>query len=84
MALLGYFAWNALHGARGYPYRDQLSNQLAALTKDVEALTQQRQVIESKVKLMRPESIDPDLLDELARRELFLGKPNDIIVRTGQ
>jgi hypothetical protein len=31
--------------------------------------------------LMRPESIDPDLLDELAREELEYAKPGDLILR---
>jgi cell division protein FtsB len=84
LAMLGYFGWYAFHGARGYPYRDQLVEQLQATTKAASALTATRQSIEGRVSLMRPESIDPDLLDELARRALFVGKSNDIIVKTSQ
>jgi cell division protein FtsB len=83
-AMLGYLGWYAFHGQRGYPYRDQLVAQLESSTKAAEALTAKRQAIESRVELMRPESIDPDILDELARKALFVGKSNDIIVKTSQ
>jgi cell division protein FtsB len=82
--MLGYFGWYAFHGARGYPYRDRLVAQLVFTTQAASDMTRQRQTIEDRVKLMRPESIDPDLLDELARRVLYVGKSNDIIVKTSQ
>jgi cell division protein FtsB len=84
LAMLGYFGWYAFHGARGYPYRDRLVAQLEFTTQAASDMTRQRQTIEDRVKLMRPESIDPDLLDELARRVLYVGKSNDIIVKTSQ
>jgi cell division protein FtsB len=84
LAMLSYFMWHAFHGARGMPYRDQLVVQLAAITVEATDISTKRQSIESRVKLMRPESVDPDLLDELARRDLFMGKSTDIIVKTSQ
>jgi hypothetical protein len=38
--------------------------------------------LENKVVLLRPESIDPDLLDELARENLELAKPTDVVAFT--
>ncbi len=84
VAMLAYFGFHAFHGGRGYGHRDQLAAQLEAVAKEAAVISEQRVAIEDRVKLMRPESIDPDLLDELARRELFLGKPNDIVVKTSQ
>ena len=37
--------------------------------------------LEGKVALMRPESVDPDMLEELARSQLELARPNELIVR---
>ncbi len=80
--MLVYFGWYAFHGARGYPYRDKLVAQLADVSGAADVLTGKRKTIEDRVRLMRPESIDPDLLDELARRALYIGKTNEIIVKT--
>ena len=47
-----------------------------------EAMQKDRARLESKVALLRPESIDPDLLDELARGNLELAKPTDVVAFT--
>lgn len=78
-ALLGYFAWHAFEGQRGYPYRDRLVAEAAVLTQKRDALLAGRQTLENKVALLRPESIDPDLLDELARGMLELARPGDVV-----
>jgi cell division protein FtsB len=49
-----------------------------------EALRAERIRLENKVALLRPESIDPDLLDELARGTLELAKPGDVVAFTGK
>jgi cell division protein FtsB len=81
MVMLGYFAFYAFYGVRGYPYRDQLDVQFASLTNDFDSISAQRKAIESRVALLRPESVDPDLLDELARSNLDMANQNDIVVK---
>ena len=49
-----------------------------------EALQAERMRLENKVALLRPESIDPDLLDELARGNLELAKPTDVVAFTAR
>ncbi len=83
-ALLGYFAWHAWKGPRGFPYRDGLQVNLALLAANHEALRADRLRLENKVALLRPESIDPDLLDELARGTLELAKPTDVVAFTAR
>jgi cell division protein FtsB len=83
-ALLGYFGWHASHGPRGFPYRDGLEAELAQLAAKHEALHAERVRMEDKVTLLRPESIDPDLLDELARGILELAKPTDVVAFTAR
>jgi cell division protein FtsB len=84
LAMLSYFTWYSFYGARGLPYRDRLSGELVILEKQATDLTATRIAFDDRVKLLRPESIDPDLLDELARKELNMGKSNDIVVYAGQ
>jgi cell division protein FtsB len=40
----------------------------------------ERQALEDKVRRLRPDSLDPDLIDELARRHLSLAGPLDVII----
>jgi cell division protein FtsB len=83
-ALLGYFAWHAWEGPRGFPYRDGLQADVAALAAKRETVHAERVRLEDKVALLRPESIDPDLLDELARGHLELAKPTDVVAFTAR
>ena len=83
-ALLGYFAWHAWKGPRGFPYQQGLDQQLAMQQQKFETLREQRIRQEAKVSLLRPESIDPDLLDEMARRNLEMARPGDVIAMTAK
>lgn len=80
LTMLTYLGWQACYGARGYSYRDKLVVHLEGLKAEGAGILVQRQALEAKVKLVRPESIDPDFVDELARRDLFMVKPTDVIV----
>ncbi len=80
VALLGYFAWYALKGPRGLPYLDRLQQQQASLALDRDAARKAREALEARVKLMRPDSVDPDLLDQLARENLDMARPGDLVV----
>ena len=80
MALLGYFAWHASKGPRGYWFRDSLSAEASSLKVKLQATENQRLALEHKVSLLRPESIDPDMLDELARSQLEMTGPSELVV----
>ncbi len=83
-ALLCYFGWHAYEGPRGFPYKEAEEAKLAVLKVRHEALHTERLRMENKVTLLRPESIDPDLLDELARGQLELAKPTDVVAFTAR
>lgn len=83
-ALLGYFGWHAYKGPRGFPYKAAEEAKLATLQGKYETLHAERLRMENKVTLLRPESIDPDLLDELARGNLELAKPTDVVAFTSR
>lgn len=80
LLVLGYFAWHAWHGPRGYAYSDGLALKLSALEVEVEQIEQKRLALESRVALMRPERVDIDMLEELARSTLGMVRSNDLLV----
>lgn len=80
LLLYAYFSWHSYYGSRNLAVLAQTENKVlelqAALQKEVDT----RQRLESKVALLRPEHIDPDLLDEVARRILDYGSSSELIV----
>ncbi len=81
LGLLAYFGWHAFYGPRSFDQRDALAAKAADLDAKLAIIRQERQALESKVALMRPQSIDPDMLDELARSTLDYGKPSELIIK---
>jgi cell division protein FtsB len=81
IALLGYFAWHAWHGPRGWNYAARLQLELATHEAELSQLQEQKAKLEAKVKLIRPESVDADVLDELARSELGWVGRDDLVIR---
>lgn len=79
VALLTSFAWYAQLGPRGFAYRADLEKDIATLKIEHSALVLEKQSLERQVQLMRPEHIDTDMLEELARTQLKMLQPNVVI-----
>ncbi|MDE2445950.1 MAG: septum formation initiator family protein [Alphaproteobacteria bacterium] len=78
--LLGYFAWQAERGTRGLTYNSELNTRVKKLGNDFDEIKSKRKVLEDKVAELRPNTIDPDLLDEMARKTLNYVSQRDVIV----
>ena len=79
--LLSYFAWHAWKGPRGFAYLDMLHAKAEKLTGELTIEETEAKRLEAKVALMRPEKVDPDMLEELARTELEMSRRNELIIR---
>lgn len=79
-ALIAYFAFHAQHGNYGIEAGKALKEEIWSLTAERNRLVAERAALEKRNTLLRPDGIDPDLLEELARRDLSFAKPNDLIV----
>jgi len=79
--VIGYFGVNAYSGNRGLRARQDLDQQIAQLTQELSALRTERATWERRVSLLKPESIDPDMLDERARALLNYADPRDLTLR---
>ena len=80
LGLLGFLAWHAQEGPRGFAFNEKLANQSRQLSDELTTIQKQRSNFETRVALLRPESVDPDMLDEMARSTLDVAGPHDLIV----
>jgi cell division protein FtsB len=79
-----YFSYHAVVGSRGLLAWRQLNQDIEATEQELAAVRAERQELEDKVRRLRPGSLDPDLIDELARRRLSLAEPLDVIILLDQ
>jgi cell division protein FtsB len=75
---IGYFGVNAFTGNHGLRAQADLEQQLAAMQQELNGLKAERNDWERRVSLLRPDRIDPDMLDERARALLGLADPRDL------
>jgi cell division protein FtsB len=79
--VIGYFGVNAYTGNRGIKARQDLDQQIAQLSSELSALKAERATWERRVSLLRPDSLDPDMLDERARALLDYVDPRELTLR---
>lgn len=75
--LLIYFIFHSFYGNRGIIAYFTLSQKLEKSYSELESLRAERVELEHKVKLLRPESLDQDMLDQEARRVLGIASPKE-------
>lgn len=78
-AIVGYFSVNAFTGKYGLNARQELDQEIIALTSELARLKKERAEGEQRVSLLRSESVDPDMLDERARYQLNYVNPHDLV-----
>ncbi len=80
IALVGYFAYHMVEGDRGFMAWLRLTREIRAATATLESLRAQRAALDLNVSNIRPDHLDPDLLDERVRATLNLVSPDDIVI----
>ena len=75
---IGYFGVNAFSGNHGLKAQQDIDQQIASLSGELARLKLERGQWERRVALLRPDNIDPDMLDESARTLLDYVDPNDL------
>ena len=80
VCVMGYFGYHVIIGDHGLLSRWRLADEVGRLELKLAKLNQRRERLEHKVSLVRPESLDPDMLDERARIILNLAHPNEITI----
>jgi len=80
IAVSGYFAYNLVEGDRGMLAWFRINQDLRLAQAKLATVQAERAALDHKVANMRPEHVDPDLLDQEVRSRLDLAAPNEIIM----
>src|SRR5262245_16223798 len=75
---IGYCAYHATSGRRGYEARSRLIQRAGVLDGEIARLEAARARLEREVRLL--EAGDPDLVEELAIERLGFARPGDRVV----
>lgn len=82
LAVVGYFAYHAIHGDRGLLAWKALDHDVIKARADLEAIRAERVTLEKRVSLLRLESLDLDMLDEWSRRVLNYSAKDEAVIFT--
>lgn len=80
LLLMAYFGYHIVQGERGLfswmRLRQKITNSQEQLTK----LQSEKEILERRVGLLRPDSLDQDMLEQRAREVLNLGHPDEVVI----
>jgi cell division protein FtsB len=79
-AIVGYFVYHSIEGDRGLVAYMLLRERIVEAQAQLDEATAERQALERRVALLRPDNLDPDLLDERARLILNLARPDEVVI----
>ncbi len=78
--LVGYFAFYTFFGDRSLLRMMRLEAQIQSTQTKLDGVKAEHDALENRVTHMRSGSIDPDLLDEQARRTLNYTQPDEVVI----
>lgn len=79
-ATLGYFGYHIVQGEHGVLAWLQLEKELRIALANAAVLAEERAQLEHRVSLLRPNSLDPDLLEERARVVLNYARDDEMLI----
>ena len=83
VAVIGYFAFHAVEGERGLRAYFALNLRTELALEERDALRNDRMMLERRVNLLKPESLDLDMLEERARNVLNKVHEDDFVIILG-
>lgn len=75
-----YFGYYTIWGTRGLLALTDTQAHLAVAQEQLASLTDDRHRLEHRIQLLQPGSVDPDLVEEIARAQLLGSTPGEIVV----
>jgi cell division protein FtsB len=80
LGALAYLGYHLFAGERGLNAFWSVEERLVTAEAERRTLATRRQNLEDRVRMLREDSLDRDLLEERLRQMLNLGDPHDIII----
>lgn len=80
IALTGYFIYHLIEGDRGFLAWLRLTREIRAENANLETVRAQREALDLKISNLKPDHLDPDLLDERVRATLNLVAPDETVI----
>ena len=80
LLIIGNFAYYAIAGANGLLAWGGYRRERAELTEKLAALNAHKALLSHRADLLNPRKVDPDLADELVRRDLGVARPDELVV----
>ena len=78
--VLAFFGAYAVLGPNGVLAYGDYKRQLVKREQDFAALDKRRTVLKNRVALLDPDHANPDMVDEMVRKELNVAHPDEVIV----
>jgi cell division protein FtsB len=80
IVLTAYFAYHLIEGDHGLIRWLSLTREIRAEKANLEMVRAQRKALDLRVSDLKPDHLDPDLLDERVRATLNLVGPDEIVI----
>ena len=80
IAFVSYFGYHCVHGELGLIATQEFEKQRLDRVAELGKLTEKRQSLERQVQLMSDGSLEKDMLDEVARYQLNVSRPDEIVI----
>jgi len=77
---MAFFGTYAVVGANGALAYGDYQRMLAKRQVQLAAMKQRQAVLANRVRLLDPNKVDPDIADELTRKQLNVVNPNEVVV----
>ena len=82
--LLAYFSYHMVQGEQGVLSLLQLQAKVEQAEALHDGLRAERNKLETRVALLRPDNLDPDMVEERARVMLNFAHPDEVVILQGQ
>src|SRR3546814_17137079 len=83
VAFIGYFAYHAIIGPSGLLAWGGYTAERTELETRLAHLDGERKKLEQRARLLNPRKVDPDLADELVRKNLAVVRPDEVVIPLG-
>jgi cell division protein FtsB len=80
LALAAYFGYFLFYGNHGLVNLARVQHEIELKRAELDRVRADRLALEHRVSLLRPESVDPDLLEEQARARLGLTERDEVVI----